>query len=252
MIDAAIDKAGKLYSKGTWGCVFRSDDGISDTDDIGDLWIDYICEFGPRDRVFGPEAHLTKELAQTVLVARLRTQFYAEGGASLTSENSSQMDAGAFMDAKFGDFRRTGQPITITDFLGGLDSWSVTRQKSSAGKDVVRFEIYNETTLASGTRIGFTRPGTRQISKIDYRSHPALYNRDGSAVVDAYRIDRTQFNMITILNEKEERNPADTWGRGGGTMTQRFIWEEPYDTCYTPRLTPPIWLIQKRVVPNPM
>jgi RHS repeat-associated protein len=172
-INDMIDLASKLYSKTNLGCHLMHDDGIADDDDVGDLLIDYICEFGPRDRVFGQNARLTKQLAQTKLIANMRAQFYLEGGVSSTSKKSSQMGPIDFLTAKFIDMARTGTLITITDFLGGVDEWSVTRARSAAGKDVARFEIYNETTLPSGTRIGFTKDGTAELSLEEYRSNPA-------------------------------------------------------------------------------
>jgi len=81
--DRRVSDALSIYSKDTWGCFFRSDDGTADDDDIGDLWIDFIYEFGERDRVFGATARLTQELAQTKLIADFRAQFYAQGGAPL-------------------------------------------------------------------------------------------------------------------------------------------------------------------------
>jgi hypothetical protein len=103
----------------------------------------------------------------------MRAHFYLEGGVSSTSKKSSQMGPIDFLTAKFIDMARTGTLITITDFLGGVDEWSVTRARSAAGKDVARFEIYNETTLPSGTRIGFTKDGTAELSLEEYRSNPA-------------------------------------------------------------------------------
>jgi hypothetical protein len=248
-LDRRVSDALSIYSKDTWGCFFRSDDGTADDDDIGDLWIDFICEFGKRDRVFGATARLTQELAQTKLIADFRAQFYAQGGAPLTSLTSSQMDPGAAMDAKFIDLWRTGQLITITDFLGGLDEWRVTKETSSSGQDVVRFNIYNETTLASGTRFGFTTDGTEEISWIEYRSQPERYNRNGFKGTNIARIDTTQYTLTSLLPAKQERDPTRKIGLGGGTMTQRFIWEEPYDPCYVPDLTRPEWAIPPMTLP---
>jgi RHS repeat-associated protein len=230
-----------VYDKSARGCFWMNDDGISDDDDVGDLWIDYICEFGPRDRVFGQNARLTKQLAQTKLIANMRAQFYLEGGVSLTSKKSSQMNPSGFMDAKFVDMARTGELITITDFLGGLDEWSVSREQSTTGADIVRFTIYNETTLTSGTRIGVSRDGIEDISLLEYRTNPARYNRDRSNKVSLYRFDYARFNLISALPEKLDRDPDKKGGwwysePGGGTMTQLFIWEEPYDPCYVPNL----------------
>jgi RHS repeat-associated protein len=243
--------ASQIYDKGTWGCALRTDDGIFDTDTIDNLWMDYICEFGPRDRVFGQHTRLTKELAQTQRIANMRAQFYAQNGQPLTSDIGDQMNPSGFGDAKVLDVFRTGQPITITDFLGGFNSWSVTRQQSASGQDVVRFEIYNETTLASGTRIGFKKEGTEELSYLRYYLNPAPYNRDGSSVVDTLQIDTSRYSLITVLSAKESRNPDNRWGTGGGTMTQRFVWEEPYDPCYSPGITPPIWMFPRRVTPLP-
>ncbi|MCG8351219.1 MAG: hypothetical protein MI924_25895, partial [Chloroflexales bacterium] len=241
-INALIERATTVYSKDAWGCFLMHDDGIAAADDVGDLWIDDICEFGPRDRVFGQKARMTVALRVTKIIARLRSPFDAQGGTSLKSDKSSQMGPIDFLEAKFIDWTYTNRMITITDFLGGLDEWSVTRARSAAGKDVTRFEISNETTRFSGTRIGFTRDGTEELSLELYRINPARYNRDGSAKVDILRIDDTQYSLVSILAEKRDREPdkkggriVGQWERGGGTMTQRFIWEEPDDPCYNPR-----------------
>jgi len=62
--------------------------------------------------------------------------------------------------------------------------------------------------------------------------NPHAFNRNMEAGVNIVRnLDHSRYNVVSILGERKIRDSTTTTGPGGGTMTQRFTWEEPYDTC---------------------
>jgi hypothetical protein len=213
------------------------DDGQSDlTDTVDDLFTDYICEYGSKDREYRFNARLTQELARTRAIALLRQQFYMTGGIR---SGPSQMGPGAFWNAKVRDslsectwtvFGGISVCASITDFLGGFDSWSVSRS-TFHGKDTVSFEIRNTTSLVSGSRIGVSRTGVDDISLEEYARDPRAFNRNMEKRRDLSHFDFNRYNMLSILQERTIRDSTTTTGPGGGTMTQRFTWEEPYLPC---------------------
>ena len=92
---------------------------------------------------------------------------------------------------------------TISHFLGGLDSWEVTKDEF-AGLPTVRFEIENTTDLASGTRLPWnpSREGFIDISLEDYLANPSAYNKGGSSVIDPAIIDYSLYSMVSVLSPK--------------------------------------------------
>ncbi len=221
--DVLVNFAKRAYSKdgSLVNCANHPDNGQSKSDSVADLFQDFVCEYGPSERQFDHEARLTQELARSRTIAKLRWEFYVLwGGIGYKSQRETQMNIPAFLDAKLLDpliggystvmdpFTRI--PVTITDFLGGY-GWDI----HVTSRGTARFEIVNETSLESGTRIGFSAHSRTDISVQLYLSNP-----------DAY--PSSQYNIISILSPKprDQRNPSTTTGLGGGTMTQRFIWEE--------------------------
>jgi len=60
-------------------CFTEADDGQWPSDTVDDLLTDYVCEYGPEHRYFFADAHLTHQLAKSIIIHRLREQIYWEG-----------------------------------------------------------------------------------------------------------------------------------------------------------------------------
>ena len=136
-----------------------------------------------------------------------------------------------FFEAKIYDSIFSRKPVSLVDFLGGFDSWHITKD-SFMGEQTVRFEIRNETTLASGTRYPITRGGI-PISMEEYIRDPGRYNVHGINHGYTFLMDR-KYSLNYILSKKPSylRNSHVKTGLGGGTITQIFIWEEKFHPCY--------------------
>ena len=229
-----VQKARFAYSKNGSNriCASTPDDGQFSDDTVHDLFTDFICEYGPTDREFDYNDPLTIELSNSTSIARLRAEFYRN--SNIPFSGIGQMEPKMFMESRIFDLSNEttktrfmgidDAPVTIVDFLGGYD-WNIYKTV----RNTVRFEIDNETSLMSGTRIWFSSD-VNDISLELYLQDPSAFNRDGSIRADLSRLDKSKYNIISILSNKpsESRNPSTISGLGGGTMRQRFIWEEIY------------------------
>jgi len=123
-----------------------------------------------------------------------------------------------------GDITRFVYPrvkVDITSFMGTFNyriSWEEHRP------DKIRFEIYNETELASGSRIppilGGVHPGEKGVSVEE-----VLESNPGLATEPLYVI----IALNPIVSILEAKSQSETIGlEGGGAMEQTFIWCEKY------------------------
>jgi RHS repeat-associated protein len=219
-------------------CLFQ-DPWQRSSDTVDDLVTDYICEFGPRHRIFYGDDHLTQQLARSLTVHLLREQFYREGeGRYLKGQKA--FDTSEFLVATLdslmeGDSTRypfgpVAIPINITHFLGTFD-YRIERVGER-----VHYKIHNQTDLASGSRIpplmggvpverdeeGISVEDVLEVGPWDWHSRPLW------SIVD-------EFPIISILRPKTR---DETGGfldlEGGGTMEQTFFWKEQFFGCDLP------------------
>jgi hypothetical protein len=209
-------------------CFTEADDGQWQSDTVDDLLTDYVCEYGSEHRYFSADAHLTRQLAKSIIIHHLRERFYWEGINPLEGRYPFQTPdffKGTIDSMIRGDITRFVYPwvkTDITSFMGTFDyriSWEEHRP------DKIKFEINNETELASGTRIppilGGVDPSEREGTSVEevLKSNPSL------ETAPLYFIMATN-PIISIL---EYRTRSETTGlEGGGAMRQTFTWREKY------------------------
>lgn len=244
----AVALAKTSYLKiGPFARCFLYPDVQSSADTVADLFLDYVCEYGPSHRFFYADAFLTRQLSRSVSVHRLRMAFYQSGGATLKN-----LDPGAeFGNLEFvlatvnslplwpivgqpvWDFARS--PFDITHFMGTY-GYHINKVP---GVDRARFEITNQTDLASGSRIPPLMGGVEvhDIDKLNavyvedlITDNPSLGSKHLAWIVQHY-------DVISILHP---RTRDETEGlQGGGTMRQTFIWYEAYPLLGCIRWLPP-------------
>jgi RHS repeat-associated protein len=229
LVRSVYSKAGMLYV-----CALHPDDGQRPTDEVGDLLLDYVCEYGEAQRDFQADAHLTQQLAKSYTIHRLREEFYQGGCQDLAKEHSFGISE--FLWATIDTLLESdwvfdqGPPLNVTHFLGTFDC-RITRSSS----DKVRFWIHNATELASGSRIppilGGVDPNVTKdwtsVEKI-LEENPLLWPAPLMTIIDFYPV-------LSIL---EPRLREETGGfldlEGGGTMEQIFVWQEQSFACGLP------------------
>ena len=227
-------------------CLGRPDNGISNTDTVNDLLVDYICEYGPEHRKFSGFDHLTLQLAKTATIHVLRTKFHDGRLEHPGGTNKYEFDNLEFVLAtidawKSGDevsfdiAHNISVPIPITHFLGSFE-YSITKYDSGT----IKFVVTNQTDLESGTRIppilgGVDLSNAKQGLSIEeiIRDNPLLFNESLSTLIE-------QYPVISVLDPKSRAETS--FGGGGGTMQQTFTWYEKYDECTIEQYPWPVYL----------
>jgi len=213
-----------VYSKeGLIKCSNSQDDGQHSCDTVADLFIDYVCEYGPETRVFDDDDLLTKQLATSRIVAELRQQFYQSGERGIKGE--ARFNVPEFLEATLDSFKKWDAAdssgsrdvtylLRFVDVTHWLGSFEYEVRKGTG--DRIRFWVKNETNLASGTR----NPGVFEgVSLEEIMANPDLASLD----------------IVSVLKPKTRAETVDP--EGGGTMYQIFLWYEPYQTgCSHPLL----------------
>ncbi len=230
----AVLTAKTLYSKAgpIKFCLSHPDDGQFNTDSVDDLFTDFVCEYGPANRKFSGYDHLTLQLAKTMTINNLRWQYY-KGWLDPTVHTYS-FDNFAFIFATIDTWKEGDQvhsvvspisiPVNITHFLGSFEY-----KIEQSGSSRIKYQVFNDTTLESGTRIppilGGVDPNQVQkrfsIEEIIWQN-PLLANKSVARLIDEYPI-------ISILKSKNREETS--FVEGGGNMEQTFTWYERYDPC---------------------
>jgi RHS repeat-associated protein len=200
-----------------------------------ELLADYFCERGPEHVEFSGSDVLTKELARSVLLDRVRKEFYNNPDTPYPRE--MQFNPGEFALAILDSFI-AGSVIDpdfpLTHILGSFD-YSVT--KSGGGR--LELVVTNRTDLASGTRIpGRFSPNDNKFDPLSVEQiitdNPELENEG------ILRLLQDNPEIITILNPVERSN-TQLW-MGGGNMQQTFTWSEKLLDCGLQKLPWPVYL----------
>jgi RHS repeat-associated protein len=213
-----------VYSQdGLIECSRYRDDGQHSYDTVADLFIDYVCEYGPETRIFNETDLLTKQLAASRIIAELRQQFRQSGEQGIRGEKRFNIPEflGATLDSfKTWDVSNSSRGLDITYLLKFVDvtHWlgSFEYEVRKGPEDRIRFWVKNETNLASGTR----NPGVFEgVSLEEIMENP----------------DLASLSTISVLKPKTRTETV--YPEGGGTMYQIFLWYEPYQTgCLHPLL----------------
>jgi len=220
-IGEIVDYAEWLYRKdGLIQCTTKPD-SQSPFDTAWDLFVDFVCEYGPEHRHFGSHDYLTLELAQSALVHMLRLRFYLGGGQPLSGE--MRFNVGEFLLAwvdylafASGSQQRGHVPVNITHFLGSWDRYEVAL--SEPGK--LKFVITNRTDRSSGSHIpGRFPPEYNWYLDTLVQQSPELASAPAIPFILAY-------SVVSVLSPKSRAETVDP--EGGGTMWQTFTWEERY------------------------
>jgi RHS repeat-associated protein len=216
-------------------CALNPDDGQSPSDTVNDLLTDFVCEYGPNHRFFGADARLTQELARTATIHKYRAEFYRSGGQLPSGEHSFEVSGFllATMDALLDwDWVRISGlqvPFNVTHFLGTV-KYTISQWGNEA-----RFQIDNDTDLASGTRIpqilGGADPNSPHATTVEdvISQEPHLAHRPLWWIMETRPI-------VSILNPRPRGSDLLL---GGGTMHQTFEWCESYPLFGCVRFLPP-------------
>jgi hypothetical protein len=218
-ISVALDLSRAMFSKNeVFDCGSQPQDRqpqLGDT--VRELWFDYLCHLGPEHRYLDGSHLLTKDLAESELVDRIRRQFYA--GEPLDQETlffNIPEFLSATTDMLLMIQSRQRFDFSITHFIGSFD-YSVTREGNR-----IRYEIHNQTDRASGTHIPLRFPEDGYTYSLEelVRQKPQL--------ADTFLIEfihSGKYPIVSILEAKERSRTAP--GEGGGNYKQTFVWTEP-------------------------
>ncbi len=160
---------------------------------------------------------LTKELAKSILIADVRTQYY--NGGDIEVPTLRKFNHGEFLASLMNDTRNLSKPsVPISFFLGSFYYQARTVESGSR----VGFRIDNDTTLASGSHfVGRFEPEYSGSVEDKIIEDPSLANKPIYEVIRGSRV-------ISILRSRtKEKTPA-----GGGSLYQTFTWTERRDECW--------------------
>jgi RHS repeat-associated protein len=223
----AVQMARLLYHKsgihGLGVCTMVDPEVQLPSDTVNDIFIDYVCEFGPQHRRFNADCHLTNQLARSLTVHNLRSDFY-RSGFRFSTDRANGYERYEFGTAELvyatidslmeRDQTRFVVPVSInvTHYLGTFE------YKIVHLGDRIVFEIYDQKDLASGTRIAAFDEDEPQYSVEELiEQNPGLRTAGLASII-------ANNNVVSIL-EARERDPVSQMG--GGTMEMTFTWCEP-------------------------
>jgi len=240
-----IDFFDWLYRKDGFLNCSSLEDSQSPFDSAWDLFVDFVCEYGPDTRTFDADAPLTHELAMSILVhEKLRLPLYQHGLQQIKGREM-RFNVGEFMLAT-GDWglfipsqwlnrllsSGIDMPVNITHFLGSWDTYEVTR----LGPRMASFVITNQTDRSSGSRI----PGRFSSEYVEplYLERMAQKN-ESLRSAPALPLIIFEPRIVSILEPKYRSDTKDP--EGGGMMWQTFSWTERLRGCGAEwKLPPPI------------
>jgi RHS repeat-associated protein len=233
---ALVDLCGNFYSQGFWReFILPAGIGNYDCEVMGQSpWVkpttaaglfgDFICERGPDHVHFDGRDKLTHKLAHSLLLHRLRMEFYDSGPLGPREER-----LGSILDylAEWRDLKNeSGFPIA--QVLGSID---ISVGWAAGGR--VRFMVHNRMDLASGTHlIGRFPPegqGRNPLSLEEVITvNPALKSQLAWWVL-ATHTDPSRGRIVSILRPRTRDLTGP--GMGGGNFEQTFVWTERNVAC---------------------
>jgi hypothetical protein len=166
-------------------------------------------------------------------MCRLRKEFYLHNNDIM--RGTYIFDNPQFLEATIdslirGDPARYVLPIPkldITHFIGSFD-YTISR----FGFDKLRFEVRNQTDLASGSRIPPILGGASVEDAEEAWSVEEILEWKPEASNWQQRRLVEEYPVISILKAKTREHTGGFLGiEGGGNMRQTFIWYESYSPC---------------------
>jgi RHS repeat-associated protein len=221
----AVNISKLAYSKIGPLCLGLGGGYNSDPNTMGveDLLVEFACEIGPKERIFGENAELTKELRRSLAVTNLRKSFLLSG--KFTDIGTAWFDNYEFFEATLDALQE--RKLSIIHVLGTFE-YEIVRQHGG----LITFTIMNDTELSSGTRIppilGGVHPSEEDSAftiKELIRSQPILGFMPVISIIQLYPV-------ISILDVKEREETSGL--QGGGLITQTFQWHEQLSLACNP------------------
>jgi len=233
--EGPIEQAGQVMG-GIFDCSNRRDGNWSIPQTTMELATDYICERGPEHVIFYGMNDLTQELVRSILIARVRDEFYRSGDIRNARELKFNVPEYiiAWLDALPPANNGAIPRFPITQFLGSFD-YMVYRLPSGR----VKYQIDNQTDMASGTHFpGRFPPESDRYNPLSMEwvidEHPDLESMNSMKMILTY-VNENGLKVVSVLRPKTRRG---TGGTGSGVMKQTFTWTERYLDCGLPRFWP--------------
>ncbi len=212
---AAVQFTQWAYStNGFINCANIKDDGQLPSDTVDDVFVDFVCEYGPNPRHFSDNDQLTKELAQSHIISKLRNDFYNSPPWNEGISGTEKFRVNQFIMATK-DSIEVRRWKSVTHFLGGF-----TYDIKLIGSKI-KFHIRNTTGRQSGTRI---IPGSGSGGSIE----DALSRGE---TFWAIRDKVIRGEITSILRNQTRNETNNSQGVGGGNYIQIFEWRELFDLC---------------------
>ena len=204
---------------GPYNCGALSQEKWTKPTSAGELFGDFICNRGQETVTFNGNDILTVKVAWSLVVDKVRKQYYEEG----TYPNPMDFgDPGAYI-AEWADLLYDPNEFPIAQIIGSFDI-----SIAADGTDRIRFVLSNRTDLASGTHfIGRFPPPDHEYDP--YTLEDYIHDHPGEADSSAGQIINTHRDIVAILRPRTRNELLP--GMAGGNYYQYFIWTERHLGC---------------------
>ena len=177
---------------GPYNCGALSQEKWTKPTSAGELFGDFICNRGQETVTFNGNDILTVKVAWSLVVDKVRKQYYEEG----TYPNPMDFgDPGAYI-AEWADLLYDPNEFPIAQIIGSFDI-----SIAADGTDRIRFVLSNRTDLASGTHfIGRFPPPDHEYDP--YTLEDYIHDHPGEANSSAGQIINTHRDIVAILRPR--------------------------------------------------
>ena len=202
----------------------------------GSLFEDFICESGPASIEFNGSDVLTRKLADSLAIHRVRARYYTSGGIQQTEEKFGSLITYLM---EYRDLRIHGGEFPIVEVLGSFDV-----AVSSAENNRIKFWVHNRMDLASGTHLvgRFPPEGQREnplsIEEV-VSKNPSMRDLPAWWLIATYS-DPHRGNIVSVL--RPVSRALTPTGFGGGIFEQTFLWSEKDISCQIQSISWPTYL----------
>jgi len=229
----AVDKCKLAYSKDVWGSM-PFGESLTSAHNLFGL---YLNEPSERIRLlFFAKNTLTKELASSYSIMKLRREYMQLGGTNSPKEYKYLV--GQQLVCPF-DWSPWLSPtsfasVPLTCFMGSF-YYQLKKVETTEGT-FVGFRIDNRTDLESGTHIALRFPGGTYGGSVE----ELLESKQISGTDPILEVLNTKYRSRYVVSILRARDINDTgWYTsslgthelGGGNLVQTYAWMEKYDSC---------------------
>jgi hypothetical protein len=213
---------------GNYDCAILSKNQYHKPTSAAELYGDYICERGLEHVQFNGSDILTKKLARSIALNKLRREYYENGS--------------------FGREEKFGNPLIYLnewkDLIADpefplvhiMGSFDISISPTHGNR--IRFTVHNRTDLASGTHfIGRFPPPGEELFPLSLEKYILQHPDQGAS--NAAWIIANNASIVSILSPRD-RSETNS-GLGGGNFQQSFYWTENNIDCWL-KLPWPIYL----------